>query len=231
MHAVKRLAAFGILVLVTIAPASATAEETPLGPRLHAQLELASLILPTAGLLDANRNPGGGGDVALPLALRFHYRADRFAFGAGASLALFALTSSPYSGTAELPRTHERGFFQIGPEGRYYFREGGTWEFWAGAKAGLIMLTDRFASVPGIPVPSNYGVKTTSVRMEGIQALAGVGAAWRMTHLFTLGLDLRGGGLLFPGARNCLPSGDCSSMSGAYPAVELGLAFGILRDL
>lgn len=231
MHIVKRIGALGTLAVILFCSGRAHAEDGSLGPRLHAQIELASLVLPTAGLLDQNRNPGTGGDIALPLALRFHYRADRLAFGAGASLALFALTSSPYSGTADLPRTHERGFFQIGPEGRYYFQEGGAWELWAGAKAGLVMLADRFANVPGDRVPSNYGVKTVSVRTEGLQALAGIGAAWRMTRLFTLGLDLRGGAFVFPGARSCLPTGDCGSMNGAFPVFELGLGFGILRDL
>lgn len=212
------------------ATVSTTAASAP-GPRLHAQIEVASLILPTAGLLGQDRKPGNGADMALPLAFHFHYRADRFAIGGGASLALVALTSSAYAGTADLPRTHERGFFQIGPEGRYYFQEGGTWELWAGAKAGYVMLTDRYANGIGDTVPSNYGVKTVSVRTEGIQALAGVGAAWRMTRLFTLGLDARGGAFVFPGKTQCSPVGDCSSMNGAYPVIELGLAFGILRDI
>ena len=229
----KKLGTVVAFASALVLPRIAHADEADgvLGPRLHTEIELATLVLPTAGLLDANRAPTSGADVAMPLGLRFRYRADRFAFGAGASLALFALTSSPYAGTAALPRTHERGFFQMGPEGRYYFREGGPWELWAGAKVGLVMLTDRYASVRGDAVPSNYGVKTVSVRTEGIEALAGVGAAWRMSTLFTLGLDLRGGGFFFPGAGGCLPTGDCGSMKGAYPVIELGLAFGLLRDI
>lgn len=210
------------------APLPASAE---LGPRLHAQLELAALVLPTAGLLGADRQPTTGGDVALPLAFHLHYRADRWAFGATASLALFALTSSPYAGTPALPRTHERGFFQLAPEARYYLREGRPWELWLGGKAGLVMLADRYATVPGDSIPSNYGVKTVSVRSEGLLLLVGGGGAWRMTDLFTLGLDLRGGAFAFPGARHCSPLGDCSSMTGVFPAIELGLSFGILRDI
>jgi hypothetical protein len=52
-----------------------------------------------------------------------------------------------------------------------------------------------------------------------------------MTDLFTLGLDLRAGALAFPSGRRCSPLGDCSSMTGVFPALELGLAFGVLRDL
>lgn len=210
---------------------AAGAVAAELGPRLHAQIELAALVLPTAGLLGADRQPTTGADVALPLGFHFHYRADRWALGATASLALFALTSSPYGGTPALPRTHERGFFQLAPEARYYLREGRPWELWLGGKAGLVMLADRYATVPGDTVPSNYGVKTDSVRSEGLVALVGGGGAWRMTELFTLGLDLRAGALALPSGRHCSPLGDCSSMSGVFPALELGLAFGILRDL
>ncbi len=207
--------------------------EAPLGPRLHAQLELSGLVLPTAPLLGADRRPGTGGDFAMPLGFHFHYRARRFAFGVNASLAVIALTQSPYSGTDALPRRHERGFFQLAPEGRYHFMEGGRFEFWANARAGLVMLADRYGAEPGDVVPSNYGVKTTSVRSDGLELLGGVGGAWRMHRLFTLGLDLRGGGFLFPGSAGsrCNPLGDCNSMSGAYPVLELGLSFGILRDI
>ncbi len=226
-------AALVAAVLLGSAPARATepAASASLGPRMHAQLELATLLLPTAGSLGTDRRLGSGVELAMPLGFHFHYRADRFALGAGASLALFALTSSPYAGTAELPRSHERGFFQIGPEARYYFREGGKWELWAGGKAGLVMLADRYATVPGDRVPSNYGVKTVSIRSEGLELMAGGGGAWRMTQLFTLGLDLRGGALAFPAAQRCSPLGDCTTMSGVFPALELGLAFGVLRDL
>ena len=211
--------------------ASAPPAAVDLGPRLHAQIELATLVLPTAGLLGPDRRPTTGADVALPLGFHFHYRADQWALGATASLGLFALTSSPYGGTPALPRTHERGFFQLGPEARYSLREGRPWEMWLGGKAGLVMLADRYATVPGDTVPSNYGVKTDSVRSEGLFALVGGGGAWRMTDLFTLGLDLRAGALAFPSGRRCSPLGDCSSMTGVFPALELGLAFGLLRDL
>lgn len=235
MH-VKRLlsaavVAFAFTAFTVFAPRRARAAEPPPGPRLHAQLEVATLLLPTAGSLGQDRVVGDGVDLQLPIGFHFHYRVDHWAIGAAASLGLFALTSSPYSGTTDLPRTHERGFFQIAPEGRYYFTEGGRFELFVGARAGLVMLADRYANAVGDTVPSNYGVKTVSIRSEGVQGMVGVGGNWRIHPIFTLGLDLRGGAFVFPGERGCFPNGDCATMRGAYPALELGVAFGILRGI
>lgn len=235
MHVLKRGLAVAVAFVCSLAaPSVASAEEksepAP-GPRLHAMIEVASLVLPTAGVLETNRTIGSGADLQLPIGFHFHYRADKLAFGATASLGLFALTTSPYAGTTDLPRTHEKGFFQIAPEGRYYFTEGGSWEFFVGARAGLVMLADRYANAVGDTVPSNYGVKTVSIRTEGLQGLVGLGGNWRMHPLFTLGLDLRGGAFVFPGAQRCFPVGDCGTMQGAYPVFELGVSFGILRGI
>jgi len=238
MHLVKgaRLRPWVVAAVVVVLEAAgsgspARADEPPPGPRLHASLEVATLLLPTAGVVEQSRAIGTGADLQLPIGFHFHYRVDKLALGATASLGLFALTTSPYAGTAELPRTHERGFFQIAPEGRYYFTEGGTWELYAGARAGLVMLADRYANAIGDTVPSNYGVKTVSIRSEGLQALAGLGANWRMHPLFTLGFELRGGAFVFPGEKGCFPVGDCATMRGAYPVLELGVSFGILRGI
>jgi len=218
------------LLVSVVAPREARAD-TKRGPELSAALEVASLVLPTAGLLDANKAVTTGADVAMPVGFHFLYRQGRLALGVTASLALFALTSSAYSGTPELPRTHERGYFQLAPELRVFVHDSGPFEVSVGGKAGLVMVADRYANVSSLRVPSNYGVKTVSVRSEGVVAMAAVGGAWRFGRIFSLGLDLRAGALAVPVGAACLPGGDCPTMNGLYPAFELGVAFAVIRGL
>ena len=202
-------------------------------PHTIAELELGVLALPTAPISSGQSGGAtpfgtiGRGDATMQTGLHVLYRWNRdFAIGAGALFTPVPTTDEEYGGLRALPRTHARGYFLFGTEGRYIPFHYRFLEAWVGLSIGGIVVADRFTTDAGDKVAPIIGTKEVTVRTEGFAFGVQVGGTYYLTENWIAGLNFRVSRWILPEAPRCSSIGDCATLSGTVEALELGLTIG-----
>lgn len=202
-------------------------------PHTIAELELGVLALPTAPISSGQSGGAtpfgtiGRGDATMQTGLHVLYRWHRdFAIGAGALFTPLPTSDPEYGGLRSLPRTHSRGYFLFGTEGRYIPFHYRFLEAWVGLSIGGIVVADRFNTDAGDPVAPILGTKEVTVRTEGFAFGVQVGGTYYITQNWIAGLNFRISRWILPEAPRCSSIGDCATLSGTVEALELGLTIG-----
>jgi len=202
-------------------------------PHTVAELEAGIIALPTAPI-SAGQSGGdtpfgtiGRGDATLQTGIHVLYRFHRdFAVGAGALFAPFPTSDKEYGGLRSLPRTHARGYFFFGTEGRYIPIHYRYFEAWVGVSLGGVVVADRFTTEAGNEVAPILGTREVTVRTEGFAAGVQLGASYYLSEHWIAGANFRAYRWVLPDSPRCSSIGDCATLSGSVETLEFGLTIG-----
>jgi hypothetical protein len=202
-------------------------------PHTIAEIEAGIIVLPTAPI-SAGQSGGdtpfgtiGRGDATMQTGLHILYRWHRdFAVGAGALFSPFPTSDPEYGGLRQLPRTHSRGYFFFGGEGRYIPFHYRFVEAWVGLSIGGVVVADRFATDAGDQVAPILGTREVTVRTEGFAFGVQLGGTYYLSENWIAGTSFRAYRWILPETPRCSSIGDCATLSGTVEALELGLTVG-----
>ncbi|HSC85956.1 MAG TPA: hypothetical protein VLC09_01745 [Polyangiaceae bacterium] len=154
-----------------------------------------------------------------------------FAFGAGVGVGPFATTSVEVVDEGGVDRRHSRAYFSLEAQGRYYFTSGGKLEPWLGAGAGLIVLSDTFASADRQSGDSYVGSPGVTLNSEGLSAFGAAGLSLPVSRHLQVGAGLRTGLWLLPDPPETSAFLDQASIAGPNWFFLLGLGAALHADL
>ncbi|MBS2013777.1 MAG: hypothetical protein JST00_12870 [Deltaproteobacteria bacterium] len=202
-------------------------------PHTIAEIELGIVALPTAPI-SAGQSGGdtpfgtiGRGDATMQTGLHVLYRFHRnFAVGAGALFSPFPTSDPEYGGLRQLPRTHSRGYFFFGGEGRWVPLHWKFFEGWLGVSIGGVVVADRFNTDAGDRVAPILGTKEVTIRTEGFAAGLQMGGTYYITENWIAGTMFRAYRWILPDTPRCSSIGDCGTLSGSITALEFGITIG-----
>jgi hypothetical protein len=171
------------------------------------------------------------GDTSLELELWQLYRANlAFAFGAGITLGLVPTTDAPprdadpVTGEDPIVRDHSRGYFMVETIGRYYPFVGDNLEAWVGVTAGLVVVSDSFASNKPVSDTAFVGPRAQTIRTEGYTIGLAGGLAYALAPNWSLGGSVRYGSWFLPRDPERNPLGDQASLTGQNNVVAFGIS-------
>ena len=183
------------------------------------ELGVGALSLPKKQLCIPTQNRCSTADLTLLGSLRFLVRwNERFALGAGASLGFRPVTdeASIDSSSGTIERTHTRNYFMLGGTGRYYLING-DFNLWVGVGAGLIVVADHYnITDTGTAIINPRG---TTLRSEGWMVGASLGADWRLSKNWLVGLWTHEMLWSLPDEKACAQTGDCATINTTNNAV------------
>jgi hypothetical protein len=202
-------------------------------PHTVAEIEIGIVALPTAPI-SAGQSGGdtpfgtiGRGDATMQTGLHVLYRFHRnFALGAGALFSPFPTSDPEYGGLRQLPRTHSRGYFFFGGEGRWVPLHWKFFEGWVGVSIGGVVVADRFNTDSGDRVAPILGTKEVTIRTEGFAAGLQFGGTYYITENWIAGTMFRAYRWILPDTPRCSSIGDCGTLSGSITALEFGITIG-----
>lgn len=197
-------------------------------PTTMAEFGFGWITLPGASICVERLQAGcKSGDTSLMADGWLLYRNDtRFAFGAGMTLGFLTTTSAPRQDPEGVDREHRRGYFNFESIVRYYPYVGENIEVWTGATAGLVVVSDRFASQQSFGNEVLIGPRGVTIRTEGFAAGLAVGGALALVQNWSLGATLRYGAWLLPSKAAEDPFHDTASLSGANMFFTIGVGVG-----
>jgi hypothetical protein len=203
-------------------------------PHTIADLELGIIALPGAPVSRAQQGGDtvigriGRGDATGQIGIHVMFRSRELALGAGAFFAPSPTSDAEYGlgGQGNIPRSHSRSYFFLGPEGRYIPVHYKFAEAWVGFSAGAVIVADRFTTDVGDNVPTILGTREVTIRTEGLGlGLQGGGSYW-ITENWIAGMNLRGYTWFLPEAPRCSSLGDCATLRGTVFAFNVCLTIG-----
>lgn len=203
-------------------------------PHTVAELELGIIALPGAPISPAQRGGEtligriGRGDATGQIGIHVMYRNGDFTIGASGFFAPSPTSDSEYGlgGQGDIPRSHSRSYFFIGPETRYIPIHYKFAEAWIGASGGAVIVADRFTTETGDDVPPILGLREVTIRTEGLGlGIQGGGSYW-ITENWILGANVRGYTWFLPDDPLCSSLGDCATLRGTVFAFNIGLTIG-----
>jgi len=146
----------------------------------------------------------------------------RLAFGAGLLLGLIPTTDAPPGEIDnEIQRDHTRKYLTLEGTLRYYPYVGQSFEFWAGATGGLVVLSDRFQVVDVYDKPL-IGPAGVTIRTEGGTLGVAFGGAYELSRHWAVGGSLRVGSWFLPASPATDPLKDKASVTGRNWVFSLG---------
>jgi hypothetical protein len=179
-----------------------------------AELGFGWLTLPGADvcLKDCSK-----GDTSFELDVWQLYRPNqRFAFGAGALLALIPTNAGP-------ALEHRRRYMTIEGTARYYPYVGQNVEWWVGVTGGLVIVSDRYVVGDNGSGRVIFGGAGQTIRSEGgTIGLAG-GPVIALARNWTFGVTLRYGEWFLPTQPAADVLANRASLAGRSVVISLGL--------
>ncbi|WP_437679857.1 hypothetical protein [Sorangium sp. So ce131] len=176
-------------------------------------------------------SPCEQGETSISFGIHNLYRWRDIGFGAGIFWAA-TLSSEGARGAPELERDHSRRYFMVEGLFRYYGIRTPTWEWWAGATLGGIVVNDSW-SVKADREPYSdtayVGPRAATLSTEGVAAGLAAGGEWTFAANWSLGGHLRYSSWFLPEDRKRSPTGDLASLSKRVDMFNIGLviAYGV----
>ncbi|AUX21352.1 hypothetical protein SOCEGT47_018340 [Sorangium cellulosum] len=165
------------------------------------------------------------GETSISVGIHNIYRWRYIGFGAGIFWAA-SLSTDAARGAPELERDHERSYFMVEGLFRYYFLRSRSWEWWAGATLGGVVVNDSW-SVEADRNPYSdtayVGPRAATIGTEGVAAGLAIGGEWTFAPNWSLGSHLRYSSWFLPSERKVSPTGDRASLSDRVDMFNIGL--------
>ncbi len=183
------------------------------------------LSLPAADVCPRSRTSCEKGETSVSFGVYNQYRFGHIGLGASVAWAA-SLVAGAAPGAPELQREHDRRYFLVEAQARYYGIRAGRWEWWGGVTLGAVIikdswtvLTDRepYAGVTFV------GPRGANVSTEGLSAGVAVGGEWNVAPNWFLGTTLRYAKWILPTIPRQAPTRDSASLSGNVDMLEFGL--------
>ncbi|AUX41050.1 hypothetical protein SOCE26_024550 [Sorangium cellulosum] len=189
------------------------------------------MTLPGADVCPHSASECEQGETSISFGIHNLYRWRDIGFGAGIFWAA-TLSSEGARGAPELERDHSRRYFMVEGLFRYYGIRMPTWEWWAGATLGGIVVNDSW-SVKADREPYSdtayVGPRAATLSTEGVAAGLAAGGEWTFAANWSLGGHLRYSSWFLPEDRKRSPTGDLASLSKRVDMFNIGLviAYGV----
>ena len=163
------------------------------------------------------------GDVSLEVDAWPLFRASpNFAVGAGITLALTPTQDVPQR-NVPIPREHSRRYFQAEGIGRYYLVHGQALEWWLGASAGLVVVSDNFRTRSAPPDLTLIGQDSANIATEGLTLGVGTGVTFGVNDVLQIGGTLRLARWILPSSHESIAFGEEASLADRVTMLNLSL--------
>jgi len=189
-----------------------------------AEAGVGMLALPAAKLCSDAADRCLRGDSSLLLEAWTLVRPDpRYALGAGLGLGTNASDTALANSNDTVARKHGHRYFTAEFTGRWIPVEWGSIEPWLAGFAGLVVVSDSFASTTTTPTSGAafLGPSASTLTTEGLSVGVGAGAAYRLSKRWALAAALRTNVWVLPSTPARNPLGDETSLRGANFAYSL----------
>jgi hypothetical protein len=223
----RRLLGAPLVAALLLAAPAALADESSAARRAAAARErdrpytmfevgAGLLTLPAADVCPISLDNCEQGETSVTVGLHNLYRLREFGVGAGIEWAN-TLRAETARGAKELERDHSRRYFLVEGQFRYYGLRSPTWEWWAGAMFGGVVVNDSW-SVKADRDPyadtAFVGPRAATLGTEGLAAGIGGGAEWTFASNWSFGTQIRYSSWFLPEKPEQLPTGDFASLKG-----------------
>lgn len=195
-------------------------------PYAMAEVGAGFIALPGALVCPRTLDACTHGEFSLAFGLRNVYRYYAFGFGAGIQWAT-TLRSDAARGAGELERDHTRRYFLVEGTVRYYAVRAKSWEGWAGATFGGVVVNDSWSvKVNRKPYSDTafVGPRAATLGTEGLSLGISAGGEWSFASNWSLGPMIRYSMWFLPSTRQVSPTNDVASISGRVDMFDVGLA-------
>jgi hypothetical protein len=166
------------------------------------------------------------GELSASLGLYNQYRMGPFAVGAGIVWSN-SLLSDAARGAANLDREHNRSYFLVDAQFRYYALRSATFgEWWGGLTLGGVVVKDAWtvkADRDPYADTDFVGPRAATLATEGLAAGLAVGMEWSLFPNISVGASLRYASWFLPRQPVPSPTMDVASLSGRVDMIDLGL--------
>ena len=195
-------------------------------PYTLTEIEAGFLALPAADVCTRSTTDCEQGEGSLAVGIRNLYRFGPFGIGAGIMWAT-TLRSDAARGADDLKREHSRSYFLVEGVFRYYALRGESWEGWAGATLGGVVVNDSWSVLADREPYADtdfVGPRASTLGTEGLSAGVAIGTEWSFAPSWSLGTMLRYSNWFFPESPKPLPLNDPASLSGRVDMIALSIA-------
>jgi hypothetical protein len=183
------------------------------------------LSLPAADVCPRSRTSCEKGETSVSFGVFNQYRFGRIGLGASVAWAS-SLVAGAAPGAPELKREHDRSYFLVEGQARYYGIRAGRWEWWGGVTLGGVIVKDAWSVITDRePFAGTSFVAPSSaiISTEGLAAGVAIGGEWTVASNWFLGTTLRYAKWLLPTTPRQAPTRDSASLSGNVDALDFGL--------
>lgn len=188
-------------------------------------LNVGLLSLPAADVCPRSRTSCEKGETSGAFGVYNQYRFGRI--GLGASIAWAgSLVAGSAPGAPELQREHDRSYFLVEAQARYYGIRAGKWEWWGGVTLGGVIIKDTWSVITDREPYSDtayVGPQSAMISTEGLAAGVAIGGEWTVAPNWFLGTTMRYAKWLLPDEPRHAPTGDSASLSGNVDVLDFGL--------
>lgn len=208
----------------TAAARRATAAHQQDRPYMMAELGVSFLALPTQICL-TSLTQCNEGEASLGFGLHNIYRYRSIGFGAGLRWATTLRNDNVRVGFPGIERDHSRRYFFIEGQFRYYAIRSAAWEWWIGATAGGVIVSDSWTTKVDREPYSDaafIGPRAATVGTEGVLAGPSIGGEWTFAPNWAFATHVGYASWFLPETRQKSPTGDYASLGGRVDQFDLG---------
>lgn len=183
------------------------------------------LSLPAADVCPRSRTSCEKGETSVSFGVYNQYRFGRIGLGASISWAA-SLVAGAAPGAPDLQREHDRSYFLVEAQARYYGIRAGRWEWWGGLTVGGVIVRDSWSVITDREPYAGTafaGSGSAMISTEGLTAGLAVGGEWTVAPNWFLGTTLRYAKWFLPTTPRQAPTRDSASLSGNVDMLEFGL--------
>lgn len=183
------------------------------------------LSLPAADVCPRSRTSCEKGETSVSFGVYNQYRFGKFGLGASVNYAA-SLVAGVAPGVPELEREHDRSYFLVEAQARYYGIRAGRWEWWGGVTLGGVVIKDAWSVISDREPYADtafVGPKSAMISTEGLAAGLAIGGEWNVTRNWYFGTTLRYAKWLLPTNARQAPTTDSASLSGNVDVLDFGL--------
>ncbi len=183
------------------------------------------LSLPAADVCPRSRTSCEKGETSVSFGLYNQYRFGRIGLGASVAWAA-SLVAGAAPGSPDLQREHDRSYFLVEGQARYYGIRTDKWEWWGGVTLGAVIIRDAWSVISDREPYADtafVGPRSAMISTEGLAAGVAVGGEWKLAPNWFLGTTVRYAKWLLPTEPRFAPTGDSASLSGNVDVLEFGL--------
>jgi len=183
------------------------------------------LSLPAADVCPRSRTSCEKGETSVSFGVYNQYRFGKFGLGASVNYAA-SLVAGAAPGAPDLEREHDRSYFLVEGQARYYGIRAGRWEWWGGVTLGGVIIKDAWSVISDREPYADtafVGPKSAMISTEGLAAGLAIGGEWNVTQNWYLGTTLRYAKWLLPTNARQAPTTDSASLSGNVDVLDFGL--------